>query len=177
METLKRWSTVGALGGLLALGGLGASAVQNPQPPKIDVDRIVAELELSDAVKAEVVPELNRLNELLAESAASEQPSRETQRAFREVFSNVFPKLTWEQRRQLHQALRDAGAFGPWNGHMGGYAMGQQMMGRQHMMGGNMGFGSGQGCWGDAGAISPGSGARHGQMHGTPWRGGPGARR
>ncbi len=171
MQTLKRWSTVGALGALLALGGLGATVVQDQAPPEIDVDKVVAELDLSDEVKAAVVPELNRLNDLLAQTAESGEWSLDIRRGFHEVFSNVFPRLTWEQRRQLHQALWDAGVFGPRGGHMSPY-MG--MMG-QHTMGRDMEFGPGDGCW-VGGTVGPGRGVHHGYMHGTPGRGGPGSR-
>jgi hypothetical protein len=135
MMSLKRLIAPAAVGGALLFGVVAAVPAQQDAGPKIDVDRLVAELGLPDAVKAD----LNKLNDLLARRARVREEAVEINSGMSDVWSSALAQLTPDQRRELRSALRDHGMAGRMGRHMGG---GMRGAGHSSGCGGVGGMGS-----------------------------------
>lgn len=149
MASLKGLTAAIGVGGVLLLGGIAAAQQQGAEPG-IDVDALIAELGLPTELKAD----LNKLNDFLARRRELREQAIEIQSGLSEVFSSVSARLTPDQRRQLHAALRQ---------HLGAAGMGSHMSGMR-------GFGTGLGCGGDMWGM-PGMGwMQHGAGMGHRFR-------
>ncbi len=149
MRYLTRWTAVAVVGGVLALGGLGAVSAQVQTPPGIDAEKLADELGLTGQDRAEIVAELQKLDEALARREQLRSEAAEVRGTLSAVFSSVLPRLTPEQRRILRTRLAEVGG-----GHMG---LGGHMRAGGMMDGGTMGGGarcSGAGM----GSMGPGAG-------------------
>ncbi|MFQ6046828.1 MAG: hypothetical protein ACE5PT_10820 [Gemmatimonadales bacterium] len=119
MASLKGLTAAIGVGGALLLGSIAAAQQQGAEP-RIDVDRLIAELGLPAEVKAD----LNNLNDFLARRAELRDQAIEIHNGLSEAFSGVLAKLTPEQRRELRIALRQR-----WAGQGMGWYMGGGMHG------------------------------------------------
>lgn len=146
MNTFTRWTGYLGLGGLFVLGGLNAAqAIQQQGPLQLDVNRLVTELGLDNDMKAEITPQLDKLNELLAERTRAWDERDAIRSGTAEIFSNVIPRLTVEQRQTLRRAIWQTQQTQQSDGWG---RRGRSRMGMGWMMGSGMLFGWGRHCVG-----------------------------
>lgn len=134
MASRTKWITAAAVGGVLTLGVAGASLAQQQQPPAIDVNRVVSDLNVTGDLRTALTERLNAINARLARSDDSTAYCYDTW----DTLSGL--DLTSAQWRQLHQALWDAGAIGPMR-HAGGRGMGAMHGAAGHGHAAGMGHG------------------------------------
>ena len=179
MKTYKKLAIPLGVGAFL-LFGIGTAPAQEQAPPRIDSDEVAERLGLTEDVRSQIVPELERLNGLVAqraESAESIEKRAKLRSEFADARAKIAALLTPEQRRQLatifHAAWgAQACGFGQpaamrgmagRPGHMAG-PRGAGMMGGRHRMGGP---GAGCGMHPAGGQRGPMRGPR-GPMGGPP---------
>ena len=116
MTTFRGFTTAVAVGGAVVFGGLAFTPAQQGPTAGIDVDRIATELGLTGEAKAD----LTKLNDLLVRRAQAGGEAVGLQRELYDVFTSLLGRLTFDQRRQLHWALRqNHGASWHMSGHVG----------------------------------------------------------
>ena len=148
-------------GGLVLVGGFGLVAAQQQEPPKLDANEVAAELGLTAEVQRQIGPELDRINELLAQRAELSQRSAGLWDDLADARAKIAAALTPEQWRRFEHGLNRAwrsqqsGWRDGMRGMMGGRMMGR--MGRMDRMGGSHGpgmMGDGQGMRGPDGGCA-----------------------
>lgn len=181
MNKSKKIVTAAAGAALMLMAGV--AAVQQQQGPQgLNADSLAAKLELSSDVKAQIAPQIDELNALLAQQEQFRQQHADLRNKLANVRGEIAQALTPEQRRGFAQALRQAWGRGPGAGRgamglgrgmgAGPGAMGQGSMGRgsmgqgRHMMGRGAGFGQGMGAGAMRGGRMGSHGFRMGGMYG-----------
>ncbi|NIR45534.1 MAG: hypothetical protein GWN99_14045 [Gemmatimonadetes bacterium] len=160
MRTLRRSAATAGMAGLLLLGAIAATQQQD-RVPKVDVEELAAELGLSQDVKQQIAPEIERLDELFTRRTEDWENHMQLHDQWVATFRNIDAALTPEQQRQFRIALHEAWGYGPGAGMRGQtmHRQGHMMYGGGHMHGGR---GSGGTC--------PGLGSGpHGAMHHGPF--------
>lgn len=167
-------------GGLVALGWFGIVAAQQQGPARIDANEVADELGLTAEVQRQVEPELDRLNELMAQRAELNQRSAGLWNEFADARAKIAAALTPKQWRRFEYVLERA-----WQSQRSGWRDSMRgMMGRMGHMGGSRGpgmMGDGQWMWGpDGGCDMNGRDAdgrthmrRHGRYSPQPGTGSP----
>ena len=170
MKMQKRRAMPLLVGAAVTLGWFGVVAAQQQDSARVDLEQVVAQLELSADVQKQIGPELDRLNELIARQAELGQQGAELRNELADIRGKIAAALTPEQWRRFRIALyrtwasqgfgRRSGMQGMRGrmGHRGG-SHGPGMMGGAPMM-----RGQGAGCGGsmmDMGreSGSPGQGS------------------
>jgi len=168
-----------AAGAAIILFG-GVAAVQQQASPELNVDSLAAQLGLSNDVKAQIAPQVDQLNALLAQREQIRRQHADLRTRLGSVRNEIAQALTPEQRQGFGWALRRA-----WGNGQAGYgrgmragAMGPAQMGYgRHMMGSRMGNGRGMGAgamrgsgrMGPRGRMMGGAGPGMGAGYGQGW--------
>ncbi len=175
MTNLRKMAMGAVTGGLMSIGLTATAVAQTTTAPRIDVDAIAQEMNLSPERERQIVPLLERLNAVLEQR---EQHWREGDEIIQELdatYDQIAQTLTATELRDFYWLMRGAAATGwagrPMNRSMtGGRAWGGCGW-RQGMRGGRGYYGRGaplRGTRGYAGRGIPMRDARGGMGWNTP---------
>lgn len=154
MLGFRRWAAVGAAGGVLLLGGLGTAVSQEAEAPVLNADSLAAAMQLDDEGRAE----LHELARIMERRMESRRQMAEMRVEMFDVMQSLRDRMSPEQARELHGAMRQA--MHPNAAMRGGMGSGPGMMhGAGH-------HGAGTGPHERGGMMTPDSGAMGGGMGG-----------
>jgi hypothetical protein len=134
-----------AAAGLLALAGTGSAVAQRDTVPRLEIDSVARELDLSDATRSALTPLLERLNAAWERREAHVRQGEEIRDELAATYDRIAETLTAAELREFHLLVREA-AHGAWAGRsQRGYFRGDAIGGRVGRGGairGGRGYGS-----------------------------------
>lgn len=164
MRKLRTFGAATATAALVLFGGV--AAVRQQAPPRINVDSLATEFGLSADVKAQLAPQIDELNSLLARREQARAEHQQLWTRFQDVQASIAETLTPEQQARLWTEIGGSTGSGFGMG-MGMGPMGAAGQGNPVGYGGHMGSGSHMASGGHMGYGNPmGRGGRMG--YGSP---------
>lgn len=175
MKNLRKLALGTVTGGLMSIGLTAMVVAQTTTAPRIDVDFIAQEMNLSPERERELAPLLERLNAVLEQREQHWREGDEILQELDSTYDQIEQTLTATELRDFYWLMRGAAVGGwsdrPMNRYMtGGRAWGGYGL-RQGMRGGRGYYGRGvplRGTRGYAGRGIPMRGVRGGMGWNTP---------